>query len=238
MKILAVSSFLDPFLKLRISQLGSCLSSRETIDELQDGAGDRRHKTVASEYHGRTHLGSHARSLAATRTDVLVYETDDLSNDVTISGPINVDLFVSTTGTDADWIVKVIDVYPDGEEDPAYNPNKIEYGGYQRLIRFDIMRGKFRNSFEKPEPFKPNEISDVSYRLQDILHTFKKGHRVMIQIHSTWFPYIDRNPQKYVDNIYKANEEDFIKSTITVYGSSVVEIGDLESMKANVDVKK
>jgi predicted acyl esterase len=91
---------------------------------------------------------------------------------------------------------------------------------------------------KNPSLFKANEISDVSYRLQDILHTFKKGHRVMIQIHSTWFPYIDRNPQKYVDNIYKANEEDFIKSTIIVYGSSVVEIGDLESMKAKVDVKK
>jgi len=98
-------------------------------------------------------------------------------------------------------------------------------GGYQQLVRSEVFRGRFRNSFEKPEPFIPGQVTDVDFRLQDVLHTFKKGHRVMIQIHSTWFPYIDRNPQKYVDNIYLAKEEDFIKSTITIYGSSSVQIG-------------
>jgi predicted acyl esterase len=105
-------------------------------------------------------------------------------------------------------------------------------GGYQQLVRSEVFRGRFRNSFEKPEPFKPGEISEVTVPLQDVLHTFKKGHKVMIQIHSTWFPYIDRNPQKYVDNIYKANEGDFIKSTIKVYGNSVIEAG------GNLKVKK
>ena len=96
------------------------------------------------------------------------------------------------------------------------------------------MRGKYRNSYEKPEPFVPGEVAEVEFPLQDILHTFKKGHRIMIQIHSTWFPYIDRNPQKYVDNIYEANEEDFIKSEISVYGSSVVEIGKKPALDMNL----
>jgi hypothetical protein len=110
--------------------------------------------------------------------------------------------------------------------------------GYQQLVRSEVFRGRFRNSFEKPEPFVPNTSTDVEFPLQDILHTFKKGHRVMIQIHSTWFPYIDRNPQKYVDNIYKANEEDFIPSTISVLGSSVVEIGGREKLKTRLEIKK
>jgi predicted acyl esterase len=98
-------------------------------------------------------------------------------------------------------------------------------GGYQQLVRHETFRGRFRNSFEKPEPFAPGQSTDVTVPLQDVLHTFKKGHRIMIQVHSTWFPYIDRNPQKYVPNIYKAAEEDFIKSTISVSGASVVEAG-------------
>jgi len=109
---------------------------------------------------------------------------------------------------------------------------------YQQLVRHETFRGRFRNSYEKPEPFKPNEITDVNFALQDILHTFKKGHRIMIQIHSTWFPYIDRNPQKYVDNIYKANEEDFIKSTIKVYGSSSVEIGGGQRLNTKIESLK
>ena len=95
----------------------------------------------------------------------------------------------------------------------------------QQLVRAEVFRGRFRNSFEKPEPFTPGQPTDVTVPLQDVLHTFKKGHKLMIQVHSTWFPYIDRNPQKYVENIYKAGEKDFIKSTITVYGSSVITAG-------------
>ena len=175
---------------------------------------------------------------AARRPDVLTFETEALTEDVTVAGEIMSKLKVSMTGTDADFVVKLIDVYP--QDHPSYdkNPANIIMGGYQQLVRSEVFRGRFRNSFEKPEPFKTNEITDVNFPLQDVLHTFKKGHRMMIQIHSTWFPYIDRNPQQYVDNIYKANEADFIKSTIRVYGNSVVEVGGDQKMKAKIDVKK
>lgn len=162
---------------------------------------------------------------AGRRPDVLTFETEPLESDILAAGEIMAKLKVSMTGSDADFIVKLIDVYPQDHEAYKHNEQNIVMGGYQQLVRSEVFRGRFRNSFEKPEPFKPNEPTDVNFRLQDVLHTFKKGHRLMIQVQSTWFPYIDRNPQKYVDNIYKANEEDFIKSTIRVYGSSVVEIG-------------
>jgi putative CocE/NonD family hydrolase len=175
--------------------------------------------------------------VVASRPDVVTFQSEPLSEDATLAGEIIAKLKVSMTGTDADFIVKLIDVYPDNTpNDTKHNPPNIIMGGYQQLVRHETFRGRFRNSYEKPEPFKANEITEVNVPLQDILHTFKKGHRVMVQIHSTWFPYIDRNPQKYVDNIYKANEEDFIKSTIRVYGSSVVEIGG--GQKARIDVKK
>jgi hypothetical protein len=175
---------------------------------------------------------------ASRRPDVLTFETDPLESDVVLAGEILARLKVSMTGTDADFVVKLIDVYPQDHPKYEHNPKNIVMGGYQQLVRAEVFRGRFRNSFAKPEPFKPNEISDVEFPLQDILHTFKKGHRIMIQIHSTWFPYIDRNPQKYVDNIYKANEEDFIKSSIRVYGSSVVEIGGNQKLNTKLDFKK
>ncbi len=175
---------------------------------------------------------------ASRRTDVLTFETDTLPEDWTLAGEIIAKLMVSMTGTDADFIVKLIDVYPDNQPKYEHNPDNIVMAGYQQLVRSEVFRGRFRNSFEKPEPFTPGKITEVKYKLQDVLHTFKKGHRVMIQIHSTWFPYIDRNPQKYVDNIYKANEEDFIKSTITVYGSSTIEIGNFEPIQPKVNIKK
>jgi len=162
---------------------------------------------------------------ASRRPDVLTFKTEVLQEDVTIAGEITADLIVSMTGTDADFIVKLIDVYPADYEDYEHNPENIRMGGYQQLVRHEVFRGRFRESYEHPEPFDPGEPTEVAFPLQDILHTFKKGHRIMIQIHSTWFPYIDRNPQKYVDNIYKADEEDFIKTTITVYGSSTVKAG-------------
>jgi putative CocE/NonD family hydrolase len=175
---------------------------------------------------------------ASQRPDVITFETDPLTEDVVLAGEIMAKLKVSMTGTDADFIVKLIDVYPPDHPNYDHNPKNIVMGRYQQLVRHETFRGRFRNGFDKPEPFRPNEISDVEFPLQDILHTFKKGHRIMIQIHSTWFPYIDRNPQKYVDNIYNANEEDFIKSSIRVYGSSVVEIGGKEKLKATLDIKK
>jgi putative CocE/NonD family hydrolase len=174
---------------------------------------------------------------AGRRPDVLTFETEPLEADILTAGEIMAKLKISMTGTDADFIVKLIDVYPQDHEGYEHNADNIVIGGYQQLVRSEVFRGRFRNSFEKPEAFKPNEPTDVSFRLQDVLHTFKKGHRLMIQIHSTWFPYIDRNPQKYVDNIYKANEEDFVKSTIRVYGSSVVEIGG-DKMDTKIETLK
>ena len=175
---------------------------------------------------------------ASRRPDVLTFQTGPLDQDVTVAGEIVAKLKVAISTTDADFVVKLIDVYP--QDEPAYegNPGNIVMGGYQQLVRHEVFRGRFRNSFEKPEPFKPGEVTDVTFPLQDILHTFKKGHGMMIQIHSTWFPYIDRNPQKYVDNIYKASESDFIKSEIKLYGSSVIEVGGEQGMKGNVNMKK
>ncbi len=168
---------------------------------------------------------SEDQRFAARRPDVLTFQTDVLTEDMTLGGEIMAKLKVSTTGTDADWVVKLIDVYPPDEPNHAYMPNKnITLGNYQQMVRSEAMRGRFRNSFEKPEPFKAGEVTDVNFRLQDVLHTFKKGHRVMIQVQSTWFPLIDRNPQKYVDNIYKADAADFQKATHRVYDSSVIDV--------------
>lgn len=168
---------------------------------------------------------SEDQRFASRRPDVLTFQTEVLTEDLTLGGEITANLRVSTTGTDADWVVKLIDVYPPDEPNHPYMPNKnITLGGYQQMVRSEAMRGRFRNSFEKPEPFKPNEITPVTFRLQDVLHTFKKGHRLMIQVQSTWFPLIDRNPQTYVENIFKADEKDFQKQTHRVYDNSVIEV--------------
>jgi putative CocE/NonD family hydrolase len=153
---------------------------------------------------------------AAQRPDVLVYQGPVLKEDVTVAGPIEVELYVSTTGTDADWIVKLIDVYPDDATDPDPNPRGVRMGGYQQLVRGEPFRGKYRNSFEKPEPFKPGEVTKVKFTMPDVLHTFRPGHRIMVQVQSTWFPLCDRNPQTFCD-IYKADEKDFKKQTHRVY---------------------
>jgi predicted acyl esterase len=126
------------------------------------------------------------------------------------------DLFVSTSGTDADWVVKVIDVYPDTASDNKSNPPDVRMGGFEMMVRGDIMRGKYRNGYEKPEPFIPNKVTEVKVPLQDINHTFLEGHRIMIQVQSSWFPLADRNPQKFVD-IYHAKESDFQKTIQRVY---------------------
>jgi putative CocE/NonD family hydrolase len=156
--------------------------------------------------------------LAGRRPDVLVYQTPVLERDVTVVGPIQADLHVSTSGTDSDWVVKLIDVYPDDYPDPNPNPSGVRMGGYQQLVRGDVMRGKFRNGFETPEPFTPNQPTPVSFTLQDTYHTFRAGHRIMVQVQSTWFPLVDRNPQKFVD-IYSAKDSDFQKATQRVYRS-------------------
>jgi putative CocE/NonD family hydrolase len=153
---------------------------------------------------------------ASRRTDVLTYQTGVLDKDLTLAGPIDVELVVSTSSTDADWVVKIIDVYPDDAADPDPNPANVRMGGYQQLVRGDVMRGKFRKSLEKPEPFEPNKPTSVKFTLPDIYHTFRPGHKLMVQVQSSWFPLVDRNPQTFCD-IYKATEADFTKATHRVY---------------------
>lgn len=150
---------------------------------------------------------------AARRPDVLVYSTDALTEDVTLAGPLEATLFVSTTGTDADFVVKLVDVWPAETPNPDPNPTNVHMGGYQQLIRAEIMRGRFRRSYEHPEAFKPNEPAVVKFTLPDVAHTFRPGHRMMVQVQSSWFPLVDRNPQSFVPNINDAKEEDF-KSAI------------------------
>jgi hypothetical protein len=155
---------------------------------------------------------------ASTRPDVLVYQTEALEADVTFAGPLEASLFVSTTGTDSDWVVKLIDVYPPDYPDPAPNPAGVKMGGYQQLVRGEPFRGKFRNSFEKPEPFTPGKVEKVAFTLPDVFHTFRSGHRIMVQVQSSWFPLVDRNPQTFVD-IYSARKSDFQKAVQRVYRS-------------------
>ncbi|MCF8239768.1 MAG: CocE/NonD family hydrolase [Melioribacteraceae bacterium] len=168
-------------------------------------------------FYNKTYMVEDQR-FASNRPDVLIYQTEPLEEDFTIAGPITADLFVSTTGTDADWVVKVIDVFPYDAENPDPNPAKVEMGGYQLMVRYEIFRGKFRNTYDKPEPFVPNQVTNVNFILPDIMHTFKKGHRIMVQVQSSMFPLFDRNPQTFCD-IYTAGEEDFQKATHRVYTS-------------------
>lgn len=156
---------------------------------------------------------------AARRPDVLAYQTDVLTEDLTVAGPLTAHLFVTTTGTASDFVVKVIDVYPN--EIPGYNPNsgRPDKGAMQQMVRGEVFRGRFRDSYEQPKPFVPGQVTPVSFQLQDILHTFQRGHRIMIQIQSTWFPLVDRNPGTFVPNIFHANREDFIKVTNQIYHS-------------------
>jgi uncharacterized protein len=160
---------------------------------------------------------------ASHRPDVLTYETGLLKEDLTIAGPATAELHSSISTTDADFVVKIIDVFPD-----SLSYNRIDIyaedegeklypmGGYQMLVRGEIFRGKFRNSFEKPEPFQPGKAETIRFSTTDIAHTFNKGHRLMVQIQSSWFPLSDRNPQKFT-NIYTCNDDDFQKSTIRIY---------------------
>ncbi|MCK5691584.1 MAG: CocE/NonD family hydrolase [Bacteroidales bacterium] len=162
---------------------------------------------------------SEDQRFAATRPDVLVYKGETLEKELSLAGPIEVELFVSTTGSDADWVVKLIDVFPETADQNGLNQREIEVGGYQMLVRGDIFRGKYRNSFEEPEPFKAGEVTRVKFTLPDVNHTFKTGHRLMVQIQSSWFPLFDRNPQTFT-NIYECGEEAFQKATHRIYRSA------------------
>ncbi|MEJ2311092.1 MAG: CocE/NonD family hydrolase [Gemmatimonadales bacterium] len=156
---------------------------------------------------------------ASRRPDVIEFQTDVLQEDLTLAGDIMAHLEVSTTGTASDWVVKLIDVFPDDEPNQEHTPEGVELSGYEMMVRSEVIRGRFRNSYEHPEPFVPGEATAVRLPLQDVFHTFKRGHRLMVQIQSTWFPLIDRNPQSYVPNIFEATEEDFIRATQRVYHS-------------------
>jgi putative CocE/NonD family hydrolase len=157
---------------------------------------------------------------ASRRPDVAVYQTAPLKEPLTLAGPLQADLVVSTSGTDSDWIVKLIDVFPNDATDRRQ-------AGYQMMVRSEVIRGRYRKSYSRPEPFVANQPTAVTVKLQDVLHTFAKGHRVMVQIHSTWFPLVDRNPQKYVANIFLAEEGDFIRTTQRVYFDSALQVGIL-----------
>lgn len=154
---------------------------------------------------------------AARRPDVLVYQTQPLDQAMTIAGPIEAELWVSTDQRDADWIVKVIDVFPDDAPDHEGLREGMHMGGYQMMVRSEVIRGRFRDDPSRPEPFTPNRPTQVILPLQDVLHTFAPGHRVMVQVQSTWFPLVDRNPQSWVDNIYAAEADDFVRATHKVY---------------------
>lgn len=157
---------------------------------------------------------------AARRPDVMVYETEVLEEDLKLSGEVLADLKVATTGTAADWIVKIIDVYPADAEDSEEMQDHLRMSNYHMMVRSEVFRGRYRDSFSEPKPFVPNKKTSVEFALQDVNHTFKKGHKLQIQVQSTMFPYIDRNPQTYVDNIFEAQEEDFKTQTHTIYGDS------------------
>jgi len=153
---------------------------------------------------------------ASRRPDVMVYQTETLDKAITVVGPLEVSFFVSTTGTDADYVVKIIDDFPDEMDDYTENDKEVPMGGYQMLVRGEVLRGKYRNSFETPEPFVSGQVTEVSFTIPDLAHQFKKGHRIMIQVQNSWFPLVDINPQTFL-NIYEADEEDFIEATHRIY---------------------
>jgi putative CocE/NonD family hydrolase len=167
----------------------------------------------------------------AGRRDVLTFETGELTEEITLTGEIMVHISFSTTATDADFFVKLIDVYPQNEPDDPFTPTGVTLGGYQQMVRSEIMRARYRHSFTKPEPLKSDKKADLSFKLQDVLHTFKKGHKIMVQVQSSAFPLFDINPQKYVPNIYKATQADFIKATHKIYSDSKISVQVLTNDK-------
>jgi putative CocE/NonD family hydrolase len=176
----------------------------------------RDRKNIQFQFTPRQYMTDDQR-FATKRDDVLVFQTEVLTRPVTMAGPLTARLQVSTDQGDADWIVKVIDVFPDDYPQlEGARPDTI-FSGYQMMVRSEVLKGRFRKSLEHPEPMVPNQVTEVAVPLQDVYHTFEPGHRIMIQIQSTWFPLFDRNPQKYVENIYKAKAEDFTKATHRVW---------------------
>jgi putative CocE/NonD family hydrolase len=194
-------------------------SNKETTNSFTEYISDPKNPVpyISGVYRGRyREFIVEDQRFAEARADVIAFVTEPVDNDITVSGRILADLFISTTGTDADFIVKLIDVLPDNE----VTPKGPITAGFQRLVRAEVMRGKFRNSYEKPEPFTPGKVSEVKFGLNDINHTFKKGHKIMVQVQSTWFPLVDINPQKFM-RIPEADEKDFQKAMIRIYHDGI-----------------
>ncbi|PZU83973.1 MAG: X-Pro dipeptidyl-peptidase [Chryseobacterium sp.] len=166
---------------------------------------------------------SEDQRFASYRPDVLTFTTEVLENDLTLAGEILAKLKIASTSTDADFVVKLIDVYPSDEKANADKPSVV-YANYHQMVRSEIMPARFRNSFEKPEALVPDQETNVNVKLQDVLHTFKKGHKIQIQVQSTWFPLMAINPQKFLENNYKATKEDYTKANIKVFNSSSIEV--------------
>ena len=209
----------EPTVRERILQALEDLPPDATFDEYTSDPA----KPVAFSAETRTTQGHlwmiEDQRFAATRPDVLVYESEELAEDVTIAGPIIASLWVSTTGSDADWIVKLIDVFPGNARDNEPNPRGVRMGGFQMLLAGEVLRGKYRGSLSKPEPFSAGRPTQIEFDLRDRYHRFLKGHRIMVQVQSSWFPVIDRNPQKFM-NIYEARDSDFQKATHRVFHSA------------------
>jgi putative CocE/NonD family hydrolase len=211
--------YFQPGGKIGFEQPGTSPAGRPIFDQfLSDPARPVPYTEATAPPMTREYMTDDQR-FASRRPDVLTYQTDVLTDDLTLAGPIEALLQVATTGTDADWVVKIIDVYPDDTPDDPRTAPGVHLGGYQQMVRSEVMRGRFRESFSQPKPFVAGQVTPVPFTLQDLMHTFKKGHRLMVQVQSTWFPLVDRNPQKYVDNIFEAEESDFQAATHRLYFS-------------------
>ena len=214
--------YLDPHHELSFASNNA--TAKNTFDEYISDPEHPVPYTADVHEHRTIEYMSDDQRFASRRPDVLTYQTNLLTDDISLAGPVVADLMTSISNTDADFVVKLIDVFPDDfVYDKQMKGNNKDYpmGGYQMLVRAEIMRGKFRNSFETPAPFVPNKKTEVKYELPDVSHTFKKGHRIMIQIQSTWFPLVDRNPQQFI-NIYTANNSDYKKESIKIYHDSKI----------------
>lgn len=154
---------------------------------------------------------------ASARKDVVTFVTDVLTEDLTVAGPVTPVLHVSTTGTDADFDVKLIDVWPDDAPNWPGDTTGFTVAGYQQLVRGEPYRGRYRRASDKPVPFAPGAPDSLRFAMPDINHTFRKGHRIMVQVQSSWFPLTDRNPQTFVPNIFEASPADFVRATMRVY---------------------
>jgi len=197
--------------KMYFKEAGGLSFDPPTARKGKDTYINNPHKPVPFSTEIRTNPGHtwmiEDQRLASTRPDVLVYQTDVLEEDLTIAGPIDISLFIETDGTDADYFVKLIDVHPGDYPDPEPNPKGVKMGSYQMLLGVEAMRARYRESFSNPSPLKPETVTPINFTIWDKFHTFRKGHRIMVQVHSTWFPAYDRNPQQYI-NIYSAGPED------------------------------